>query len=89
MVLFKEVPTAATIALQTMGAVLAIFLTIGLWTPVAGVLVAVIELSTALAYPSDLSAAILLATLGATLAMIGPGAFSVDARLFGRKHIGS
>jgi hypothetical protein len=29
---------------------------------------------------------ILLATLGATLAMIGPGAWSIDARLFGRKH---
>jgi len=30
---------------------------------------------------------IVLATLGATLAMIGPGAWSIDARLFGRKHI--
>ena len=29
---------------------------------------------------------IMLATLGATLAMIGPGAWSVDAQLFGRKH---
>jgi hypothetical protein len=29
---------------------------------------------------------ITLATLGATLAMIGPGAWSIDARLFGRKH---
>jgi hypothetical protein len=28
-----------------------------------------------------------LAILGAGLAMIGPGAFSVDARLFGRKRI--
>jgi putative oxidoreductase len=27
-----------------------------------------------------------LATLGATLAMIGPGAWSIDAHLFGRKH---
>jgi hypothetical protein len=30
---------------------------------------------------------IMLATFGATLAMIGPGAWSIDARLFGRKHI--
>jgi putative oxidoreductase len=30
---------------------------------------------------------IIAATLSATLAMIGPGAWSVDARLFGRKHI--
>jgi putative oxidoreductase len=27
--------------------------------------------------------------LGGTLAMIGPGAWSIDARLFGRKQIGS
>jgi len=30
---------------------------------------------------------IMLAILGATAAMIGPGAWSIDARLFGRKHI--
>jgi len=30
---------------------------------------------------------IMLATSGASLAMIGPGAWSIDARLFGRKHI--
>jgi len=27
------------------------------------------------------------AVLGAALAMVGPGAWSIDARLFGRKHI--
>ncbi|MGA3240472.1 MAG: hypothetical protein ABSG03_29710 [Bryobacteraceae bacterium] len=31
--------------------------------------------------------AVLQAALGAALAMIGPGAWSIDARLFGRKHI--
>ena len=30
---------------------------------------------------------IVLAALGVALAMIGPGAWSVDARLFGRKRI--
>jgi hypothetical protein len=30
---------------------------------------------------------IILATLSATLAMIGPGAWSIDAWLYGRKHI--
>ena len=85
--LFKETPTAATIALQALGAVLAIFIMIGLWTPVAGALSAAVEVWTALVYPGDAATALLLATLGATLAMIGPGAFSIDARLFGRKHI--
>jgi len=86
--LFKEMPTAATIAPQAMGTVLAIFIVIGLWTPVSGALIAAVELWIALVDTGDLSSAILLATLGATLAMIGPGAFSIDARLFGRKHIG-
>jgi hypothetical protein len=85
--LFKETPMAVTTAPQAMGAVLAIFIVIGLWTPVAGALIAAVELWIALAHPGDTGTAILLATLGATLAMIGPGAFSMDARLFGRKYI--
>jgi putative oxidoreductase len=86
--LFKEMPAATTIALQAMGVVLAIFIMIGLWTPVTGALIAAVQLWIALLYPGDLNTATLLATLGATLAMIGPGAFSIDARLFGRKQIG-
>jgi putative oxidoreductase len=31
---------------------------------------------------------IIVGILAGTLAMIGPGAWSVDARLFGRKQIG-
>jgi hypothetical protein len=87
--LFRETPTATTTAPQAMGAALAIFIMIGLWTPVAGALIAAVEVWTALAYPGDAGTASLLATLGATLAMIGPGAFSIDARLFGRKYFGS
>lgn len=86
-VLCRNLPAAALIAPQAMGAVLAIFIMIGLWTPVAGALIAALELWTALVHPGDMVTAILLATFGATLAMIGPGAFSMDARLFGRKYI--
>ena len=84
---FKEPAVAATITPEAMGAVLAIFIMIGLWTPVAGALIAVVELWTVFVFPGDPGTAILLATLGATLAIIGPGAFSIDARLFGRKHL--
>jgi putative oxidoreductase len=59
----------------------------GLWTPVSGTLVAVIEVSNIFLLPKNLSIYILLGTIGASLAMIGPGAWSIDARLFGRKHI--
>jgi putative oxidoreductase len=86
--LFGETSKAAAIAPHAMGAALAIFIITGLWTPVAGALIAPVELWIALVIPGDWSNAIFLATLGVTLAMIGPGAFSIDARLFGRKHIG-
>jgi hypothetical protein len=65
-----------------------VFLLAGLWTPIAGVLVAVIGLWIAFSQGSDVWASILLGTLGAALALLGPGAWSVDARLFGWKRIG-
>jgi putative oxidoreductase len=89
MMFFKETPTATPIAPQVMGAVLAVPIMFGLWTPVTGALIATVEVWIALVYPGDGWTALLLATLGATLAIIGPGALSIDARLFGRKHIGS
>lgn len=35
----------------------------------------------------DFWAEILLATIAGALAMLGPGAWSIDARLFGRKRL--
>ena len=72
--------------LQILGAAAGILLLLGLWTPVAGVLVAAIEAWSIFLPVGDLSH-ILLGTLGAALAMLGPGAWSVDARLFGWKRI--
>jgi uncharacterized membrane protein YphA (DoxX/SURF4 family) len=64
-----------------------ILLLLGLWTPFAGALVAVIELWNAFSHPHDPWASILLGTIGASLSLLGPGAWSVDARLFGWKRI--
>jgi putative oxidoreductase len=64
-----------------------LLLLVGLWTPFGGAIVAFIELWQALSQPVDLWTRILLGTLGTALAMIGPGAWSVDARLFGWKRI--
>ena len=64
-----------------------ILLFAGLWTPIAGALVAVVMLLNALWQPGDLWVHILLATLAAALALIGPGAWSIDARLFGWRRI--
>ena len=69
------------------GAGAGILLLVGLWTPVVGVLVTIVELWIALSHVGDPFVPLMLAILGATLAMIGPGAWSIDARLFGRKHI--
>ena len=77
----------ALVILQLGAAVTAALLLVGLWTPVAGVLMAVTETCLAFSYSSDPWTHILLAALGAALAMLGPGAWSVDARLFGRKRI--
>jgi hypothetical protein len=73
--------------LELVAAAAALFLLFGLWTPVAGVLVALIELGLALSHPAERWTLVHFAALGAALAMLGPGGWSVDARLFGRKHI--
>jgi len=83
----REAHPVASIVSQVIAAGAGIFLIVGLWTPVTGVLLAILELWIAFSRPGDPWIAITLATLGATLAMIGPGAWSIDARLFGRKHI--
>ena len=75
--------------IQALGAAgLGILLLLGLWTPVAGTLAALAALWVAYADPSSHGGYYaLLATLGVALALLGPGAWSVDARLFGRRHI--
>jgi uncharacterized membrane protein YphA (DoxX/SURF4 family) len=65
----------------------AILLLIGLWTPFAGALIALTELGLAFSHPSDPWTFVHFGVLGVALATLGPGGCSVDARLFGRKHI--
>jgi putative oxidoreductase len=72
---------------QMIAACAGILLLVGLWTPVVGTLIAAIELWIAFAPGTDPWIPIVIATFGVTVAMIGPGAWSIDARLFGRKHI--
>jgi putative oxidoreductase len=67
--------------------VLGLLLLAGLWTPIAGTLAAILQLVILLVQRGDPWIHILLATLGAALALLGPGAWSVDARLFGWRRI--
>jgi putative oxidoreductase len=68
-----------------------IFLLAGMWTPVVGALVAVAEVWTALLLDpvrqESMWIHIFLAVVSASVAMLGPGAWSIDARLFGRRRI--
>ena len=80
-------PLPALVGLRMVAAGAAALLLVGLWTPVAGVLMAIAELCLTFSHPIDAWTHILIGTLGAALAMLGPGAWSMDARLFGRKRI--
>ncbi len=75
---------------ELIGAAAGVFLLVGLWTPIVGALAAFDEAWIALAFFS-LSGdwkwdRIFLSVVAASLAMLGPGAWSIDARLFGRKR---
>ena len=70
-----------------LGIIAGLFLLAGLWTPIAGLLAALIGAWFALTQAGDPLASVLLATIGAALALVGPGAWSIDARLFGWKRI--
>jgi putative oxidoreductase len=70
-----------------MASVAALFLLLGLWTPIAGSMIAIAGGWIFFACSGHSWIALTVAVLGATVAMIGPGIWSVDARLYGRKHL--
>ncbi|WP_228486256.1 hypothetical protein [Paludibaculum fermentans] len=78
------------LAFRLLAVLAGILLLIGLWTPVVAAVVAVAEawigFSLRPLHPGDEWVHFLLAILAGSVAMLGPGAWSMDAHLFGRKR---
>jgi hypothetical protein len=87
---FLAVREPVNISRDLVAGIAGVFLATGLWTPVMGTLIALDELWIAFSgYSSQRNGPwihILLAVLTTGVAMLGPGAWSIDARLFGRKR---
>ena len=64
-----------------------LLLIIGLWTPVVATVMVLLELWRIISRQGDPASEILLCALAFAIALLGPGAWSVDARLFGWKRI--
>ena len=80
-------PEVVSVGPPLIDAGMGILLLVGLWTPVVGAMLAGRELWIMFSTGGDPWMPLVLAMLGVTLAMIGPGAWSIDARLFGRRQI--
>jgi len=86
-IMLRAVPPIGPVARHVLAIVDGLFLCAGLWTPISASLAALLGLSDAISQRWDPWAGILLATIGAGLALLGPGAWSIDARLYGWKRI--
>jgi putative oxidoreductase len=80
-------PTFGTGFFQLFIATTGLLLIAGLWTPVGAAVMVLLELWRVVSRHGDPASDIQLCTLALAIALLGPGAWSVDARLFGWKRI--
>jgi putative oxidoreductase len=77
----------ATVLLRCVALAVAVLLLLGFGTPFAAVGEAAIQVGIMTLEGRYNSSAVIATALGVALAMLGPGAWSLDARVFGRKRI--
>jgi uncharacterized membrane protein YphA (DoxX/SURF4 family) len=78
---------ALIVALDAVEVLIGSLLTIGLWTPLACVAQLVLEIHSIVTGAGAIRSSVLYSATYVSLAALGPGAWSLDARLFGRKKM--
>ena len=84
--LYRWTPLQTT-ALYVIAAGAGLLLLLGSWTVVSGVAVGLIEIFLAVSHRGEPFVSVLLAALGLALALLGAGAWSLDAWRFGWRRI--
>jgi len=84
---FAMGPSLAILAFHVFLTVLALMLLVGLWTPIVAALMAISTFVEASSHDVTWLQCVSVALLCVALALIGPGAWSIDARLYGWKEI--
>jgi putative oxidoreductase len=80
-------PHRDALAPAIIGIAAGLLMLIGFWTPVGGALAVLSQSWTVLITGAMPETAILLLSISIAVAMLGPGAWSIDALLFGRHRL--